>query len=307
MGISEQRFLEDKISEFFGNTVTLPTDIGIEFLRRNGDIPTEIMFFIKHPNADMQENCNCFESWCLAIYAALDGAVKIRIAWYNQEDEPRCQYNRFIYRLAKFHELYDDWIIINGIMSEYDELMAKNLYLTTSEDLSIPHDDTGIIAHEHKLEQLLKRDPLFQRAAGLTFIDNQLATCVYDKATEKIVLGTEYSTINLFGMPPYHEYIAVFELKIPDNTKPSVISELFFYANLLEDILADRIHILETHPLYKSILELRQSQAYIRAVFLVHNAHPIVSPSTLDLLNKGRIKYQIINYDYTFDPVFSFS
>lgn len=306
MGIREIKYLEDKLSEFFGNRVDLPTEIGIEFLRRDGDTPTEIMFFIKHPNADMQESCNCFESWCLAIYAALHGAVKIRISWYNKEDEPRCQYNRFIYRLNKFHALYSSWIVLTGAMDDYNELMKKDLYLASIDNLVIPHDDTGIIAHEQKLETLLKQDPLFQRAAGLTFIAAQLATCVYDRSTGKIVLGTESSTINLYGTPPYHEYIALFELKIPDNTKPSIISELFFYANLMDDILNDKIHISPEHPLYAVITELRQNTAQVRAIFLVHNTHPIVSPATLELLNQGNITYKLINYDYTFDPIFSF-
>lgn len=248
-------------------------------------------------------------------------------------DNGRLHLNRLFYRLTKFYEQYKSIfnITITNLpigMFSYYETDGRLRYKDMSEfNLCVNAPDsesTAQIKHanfdemsETEVELSFVKSPkiLFNKMKnvfGKTYdvIDRQLPVGLFDgvKSDETYITTGKKSAIDLWALSESKDQIVICELKKKSkdnyNQKVGIISELYFYVNVMHDVFVNK-SIAQTENLksvrsYSELLN-NKSISSVDGVFLVDKLHPLITNEVIRLLNKNsKNNYSVIVYDESY-------
>lgn len=324
-----RRMLRENCPKIRG--INFPSGFIVE--TKNND---ELVFIIdkeKSVVSNMQTNESAFEGWILALKTNIKEYKnsKFYLKWEEplKVDDPH--YQRFLYRVKKFSEMFSDWFYIHN---ESKELLCRSkihfvnnksnkdkpsIYVlnTPSKERSneLSNQKVGSdMTSEHDLEVLFitkYKDGLLKKAK-LSKLYRQLPIGVFEGKVSKgnAIFTGQHSAIDIWGISDDKKTLSIFELKKPENRAVGIVSELIFYSMVVKDILSERFIINpvdNNNSKIRDIIALKealQHTKYIKAYFLVKDMHPLIKMDVIELLNdaniKNNISFDIISYDKDF-------
>lgn len=279
--------------------------------------PSQIQFSIKdgilnmHVNGkgvrdNMQTNGAAFEGWAICIKSCMPEVNNVLLSWdvpeysidVKEKNRQTKHYNRFLWRVS-FFERHFDWFsicdthlqVITSFWEEHSNLLINYPKTKSKEKVT---ENGQINKGEAKLERLLVKE--LRKTIPLT--DHQLPVGLFDNEvkTENTCTPRGSSQIDLWQFD--QNTLRIFELKDKDNNEVGIISELMFYANVINELVMGKIHYPQSIYSAKDIRNIKalhnaiinKSIKRIEAVFLVYQFHPLISMnqnSVLEIINKG--------------------
>ena len=253
---------------------------------------------------NMQSDNAAFEGWAVCLKAWLQNAIStVELKWDEPSDgDTNPHYRRFCYRVVKMLDAYE-WFSINetnkkGIKSFIHEL--KDLQNNCGNSIPEKKFKHGGGVGENAVEYDMVHEQDFPQKMcekyGVDNIFHQLPVGV-KKENVSFFAGTK-AAIDLWGM--HDSELTIIELKY-ENNMVGIISELFFYANIIRDIILGHIKkptavLKHEKDLYKRINDMKK----IHARMLADTYHPLLkNNAVIDVLNKSR--YIDIPIDYKYD------
>lgn len=241
---------------------------------------------------NMQDNAAAFESWILPLKHYLSDMInQVEVVVPNNiaeklQTENNLHFNRFVYRLSRFLESYE-WVSTSWKMPLLPLEIICNVP-TKENSLKDEHKNK-------KSEGWIECDFVDNNKNEFDIINHQLPVGLFiGKVDEKKRYTTgQKSALDIWAIKK--DELSVFELKKDDNIKIGIISELFFYTNVIVDIINHKIVYDETdkktaeaidnnyrgfRDIYKYLLG--DGEKRINAIMLANNIHPLI---TDDLLN----------------------
>lgn len=259
----------------------------------------------------------------------------LRIGKNNKKyaDSKWLHYFRFLYRIMRFRELFggDRFSVADENVGEIntfarlygDALDGRKLWITrpTSAGGLKGYDKesrqwkSGERICENHLEKWFalrsidKTLPLqIKEKSGDIRLYDQLPCSIFsgEPSSENRIFSSGY--FDLWGIDGRNE-LCLFELKEKNNTRLGIISELFFYAMIMRDmVIANKHKVGERAKNYRGfkLFQEIKEDASIRAGFLVPALHPFLSEGdtmkrVLDVLNSGSraagIEFDCIFFD----------
>jgi hypothetical protein len=244
-------------------------------------------------NANMQSDPAAFEAWALALFIYC-GAKSVKIGVDPGGLGPH--YQRFLYRLMRFSELFSDRVIVNWPASPLIMALDPKIerFLNQPKQRPKPPEAdsrermkaaSGPEPSESALELALEISGAFRSRFQLDKVMRQWTVGLFKEriAGENRIFTGGKSGIDLIGIRG--DTLVLFELKKADNRHAGAISELFFYASLMRDTIgASAIFKFESPSAKKNCAIgpediIRCSK--IRAVLLAPDFHPLVSEPRL--------------------------
>ena len=255
---------------------------------------------------NMQTDGSAFEGWSICIKSYFPEIKNVEINWdlplYSANTQVRQRqekhYNRFLLRVLFFSRHYN-WFNIHKskkdtirLFSEYHSNLLINY--PTNKGAEEVSGKGKINKGEAKLERLVM-DKL-RKSVSVT--DHQLPVGLFDGEvkSKRTCTPRGASQIDLWQIDK--DVLRIFELKDETNNKIGIISELMFYANVMNEVNKGRIKYpqsIETATDYRNIQYLYRSVKEekinrIEAVFLVYTLHPLIEYNLdiiLDIINDG--------------------
>ena len=240
--------------------------------------------------SNMQTDTSAFEGWAICLKAWLPeyiSEVKIeggRPSVKEKSKEER-HYNRFLYRLNKFIEIYS-WV---STTDDFKHEIKKIFNEKTDLYINVPRQDAskGATHCEAQLERAFRK----KNEGSYCTLDHQLPVRIFsNKETKEKDAITPGGFIDIWGITD--DCLKIFELKLPVNKEIGIISELMFYVNVMTDIFQHKIAIPRESQ-YRSFDQLKEFYEKkwckrIEGVFLADNFHSMIENKKEDVL-------QIIN------------
>jgi len=198
--------------------------------------------------SNMQENNAAFEAW--ALYAMTMGYDRVVLAETEHTDElqdiKKLHYNRFLYRASCFLKGFD-WFGVSDVMQNkikiFEETeLARKLYINAP--ISKPQEPNEK-NHEAVMEKLLTQESnrrLLNSLLGtnITQFYRQLPVGLF---ADRVITGNaifpgDKAAIDIWGLDgsTFH----LIELKVKSNQGLGVLSEVFFYACFMNDMVCRR-------------------------------------------------------------------
>lgn len=315
--------MEERLKSESGNKhIKLPGNI--EFLERE----QEIEMILKEEAAgkgehkkNMQEDDAAFEGWAVILNRYFHKNVILNLDMQSDPEEMNWKgnghLNRFLYRVMRFWEQYSwfylsenleeilfaeggfsDWLesnkekLVNNIPGMLTEETTENKEQTSENGI-----EKAMTGEESILYEIVKGDKeneiLRQLPAGLF-----LGTV---KAENEVFPGKK-AAVDLWTWD--EDKLYAFELKY-QNQMVGMITEIFFYANYLYDLVVEKIFTLNAKSTekrgYHNLLENEFTE--ICGVMMTDEIHPLIDDKVLEILNKNqftddgiKIEYQLCKY-----------
>ena len=252
----------------------------------------------------MQADNSAFEGWAIVLKAwCPDKASKVRLKWDvpssgNSNSNPH--YRRFCYRVIKMCEAYE-WFSIdetNKVDIETFKQELKDLQNNCGNNKPEKKFKTGGGVGENAVEYDMVHEQDFpQKMCNKYSVDNiyhQLPVGV-KKNGDSFFAGTK-AAIDLWGM--HDNEITIIELKY-DSKMVGIISELFFYVNIIRDIIKGDIAKPTAVLAYEKELYRRiNGMNCIHGRMLADKYHPLITNDVFRILNDSAYKDVPIDYDY---------
>ncbi|MBF9018966.1 MULTISPECIES: hypothetical protein [unclassified Oceanispirochaeta] len=274
---------------------------------------------IKKPTDNMQDDSAAFEAWSMllkvtgeykSVTLKFNSLNNPTIFEFNNLDTNQQYYVRFLYRLFKFKEAMNSWFNIHkDNISEVDQF--KRLFNDAKKINHIP-DSHSTFSKNPKKEHILEKSFLHNLFGDEIRVEHGLEDQTYcdqlpvgifcDKVKDKSRIFNK-GAIDLWSIDS-HNKLCIYELKEPNNQGAGIVSELFFYANLMSDLISGNNN-WQLNPKkssyrgYGSLQTLKTKE--INAFFLVKNLHSSLEKFKVDILkllnSSDKIKYEILYYD----------
>lgn len=253
--------------------------------------------------ANMQTDAAAFEGWALAL-RRWAGAEKVTLRW----TDPRADgagplaphYERFVYRAARFAQLFPEWFTLEGDVSSSRALRSDgrrvlNVAGDRSRLKTITPCHRGQWASEHEMECFFRQDAELAQHFGFGpgyLTDQQLPIGLFASerpsglAEDRIFPGGK-GAIDL--VIAEGDRFAMFELKSGSNMKVGSISELIFYASVVRDAITGHFSFAPENG-YRSDVgpEHLLAAKSVIAVLLGDDLHPLVDdPGIWQDLNRA--------------------
>lgn len=264
----------------------------------------------KNPILDnMQNDGAAFEGWAICIKSWIPNINKIRLKWEPYEvNKNNGHYNRFLYRVLKFKEMFDWFEIdkkhfteISNFRSELTNL--KNNSADKSPERPIDLKETRV---EYDLVNIPYNQEIMKNHFGLTKLNQHLPVGIKKNGASFFTGGA--SAIDLWGVTTKEELLVI-ELKyIKDketsnskNIKVGIVSELLLYVNIMHDIFQNNIgkpigKLEEEKALYK--LNIKK----IGGCFFANEYHPLLeNENVIKLLNDNKLNLIFEKHYYEFN------
>lgn len=279
---------------------------------------------------NMQTDNAAFEGWAITLKAWFPLKInKVVLKWDipspNLQNE---HYYRFLYRVIRFTEKYK-WFSIDTVNIVETEKFLKNKWysltinVSTTEPKKKSNDENAV---EYEITDKERPDirEKFLEKFRLWLFNHQLHVGVKSKGSLLFTGGQ--SAIDLWAVSNSKNKLSLFELKYINyqktgnkNIKVGIISELFLYACIMEDIINGTIQpekpVLEDERKLYSPSVIKGIKK-IDAIMLSNEFHPLVdSPAVIELLNLSNttesgtpihfksIRYHYVRGSYNFDFV----
>lgn len=273
---------------------------------------------------NMQEDAAAFEGWAVILNRffqkniKLDIAVELEIEELQGKFKGNGHFNRFLYRVLRFWEQYS-WFFLSDNLDEI--LFAEggfNDWLSMNKDHltnNVPGTESKKEAEDmDKIsEKWIERTMTGKESVLYEIIEDtdserngifpQLPVGLFLNSVEEAnrVFAGGSAAVDLWTWDRNKFY--VFELKYM-NKKVGIITELFFYANYLYDLLVEKNFVLNKRKTekrgYQNLLENEFEE--ICAFMLVDENHPLIDDEVLKILNNNKsekdikIKYKMCKY-----------
>ena len=293
------------------NRVIIPEDL--EISKENNTIT--IKYSAEHVMSNMQTDKVCFEGWALLFHTM--EKLEIEVDWdeptFSEKRDKKGEsaeyghYQRFLYRLKKFN-LQFPWFKVskpNLVNSQFfnssEQTLINQAKLRKSNG---PTNKQKINEFtEGELEDILtydeKKSTDLKAHLNLKEITNQFPVGVFKGTVSKAsrVFTGGKSAIDIIGISKENK-ASVIELKRGGgkNKKLGIISELFFYSNIINDIQNNEIQ-LESEPkgFYKNLVKTKG----VNGVMLAPEFHPCIEKNEIiDLLNQNSaIDYLVVKIE----------
>lgn len=328
---------------------TLPEGVGSKFFIA-GEIDYNIRLEIDDStlHGNMQTAGAAFDAWALIFHTFFGSDIKLQLAlksgvelpkWPESEDVLLGEYghyNRFLYRLMKFNQVYgakEGWFTIadprlseavarfeqslgnchffNNVGdgeaktdSDSAENLVEALFADQNQELlrkNTPGTDVESIYRKLPVG-LFKRDAAKQKKHGDKKPHNDIS-----------VFPGGGSQTDLWGLSSDKKTLVIYELKTTQNSGDAnksvgVISELMFYCNYVYDmyIAENNFSPLSpkdakvSHPRsgYLSLLDAYNNGSLtdVQGYILTDGLHPLITSEVLAEMSKSGIQYQVIPY-----------
>jgi hypothetical protein len=249
--------------------------------------------------ANMQSDAAAFEAWALALLIHC-GVKSVRISVDPEAVVAGRHYERFLYRLKRFSELFPDRVMAKSPASSSKALDSTlERFLNQPGPRKMPPDADSKERmkaaslpkpSESDLELALEISGAFRTRFQLDKIMRQWPVGLFDGKvkSEHEIFTRGKSAIDLIGIRG--DTLFLFELKKAHNRHAGAVSELSFYASVMRDAIgASAIFKFESKNAAKNCAIgpediLRCSK--IRAVLLAPDFHPLISePQMFAALN----------------------
>lgn len=275
-----------------------------------------LTLIIEHPCENMQTNQNAFEGWAVVLKSAFGNRIKKVILDVNRSNiikPDNAHYSRFLWRAYNFSNIFD-WFEIGNCKNDVDNFVSlklKNVYLNIpSGDRNPVENSTG----ERFVEYLFvdNKRPYYDQLRKLIGSDeilNQIPVGLFQNniTNDNRIFTAGASAIDLVGFK-YSNTLQVIELKISDNNKLGVISEILFYSFIMHNLFISNnfkysqdIQIPNSFSNYFKTYN-KGSINKIDSYLLCEGYHPLLDSSAIDLLNSGlsnfSIKLRKLKYKY---------
>lgn len=255
-------------------------------------------------NENMQTDAAAFETWALALLLHC-GVRSVRIGMDSGASSSGRHYERFLYRLKRFSELFPNRVIADSPAASSGALNSQ-----IERFLNQPNPREGITESEKKrrmkaasepapsetdLELALEISSAFKSHFGLEKAMRQWPVGLFKGSvadTNQIFTGGK-SAIDLIGIR--NDTLVLFELKKSGNQKAGAVSELLFYASVMRDAIGDSaIFRFEPRGSNENCAigaeDIRRC-SNICAVLLAPKFHPLISePRIFEELNEAAMK-----------------
>ncbi len=251
---------------------------------------------------NMQGDAAAFESWSLALLCRCGvKRVAIRLDEEPGDREGLVHFERLLYRLAKFAELFPEEISIDSSIAARSKVVSSKgrLFLNEPGDRSASIDGElerrfeAIIANpathsERDLEMALEVSPAFRAELGLDRVMRQWPVGLFHESVSRDsrVFSGGKSAIDLMGIRG--RTLVLVELKKQGNNKVGALSELIFYSSVMRDALNGRFEF-EGGSRERNTPITRDHLANcldISAVLLAPSIHPLLrDPAIITRLN----------------------
>jgi len=263
---------------------------------------------------NMQTDGSAFEGWAICILSYLPYIEKVILKWdkplYSDnidekkreiiQQRQKLHYNRFIMRVFFFSKYYDWFEIDKANMSELDAFQRN--YSNSDLYVNYPKSESKEMVSENgkinKGEAKLERQLVDEMKKGIPITNHQLPVGIFKN---KVKTGNSLtprgaSQIDIWQLD--ENVLRLFELKDKKNKGVGIISELMFYANIMNELVNGNINYPPSIEKDKDIRNIKTLYAAIKnktitkieAVFLAFSLHPLISSNVekiLEIINKG--------------------
>lgn len=259
-------------------------------------------------NENMQDNPAAFEGWAVVLRRYFKKDIKLGIAVsLNFEElkgkfEGNGHFNRFLYRVLRFQEQYgwfslsedlktiisaddgfDDWLKENG------ESFVNNVPLQDNKESNNDKISENWVERMLAGKESILHDVIENANSEGNEIFRQLPVGLFSDTVkrENEVFARGSAAVDLWTWDGDKLY--AFELKYR-NKMVGIITELFFYANYLYDLLIEKNFTLNEKNTkkrgYHNLLKNKFKE--ICACMLVDEIHPLIDEKVLEILNKNK-------------------
>lgn len=221
-------------------------------IQLGGDLDdAKVLMTAKGLKANMQSDAAAFEAWCLALLRC--GAKTISVGLADGAVHSGSHHQRFLYRLARFKELFDQEIGFQADLQGTSTALNPDKIRLLNQPNPRPRPAeseretrfntvsvSGLAnASETDLEKALEVSPAFKARFGLDAVIRQWPVGLFENSVKRgaeIFTGGK-SAIDLLGVSG--DTLVLFELKKQGNRKAGVLSELLFYTSVMRDALGE--------------------------------------------------------------------
>lgn len=287
----------------------------------SGELPSQIDFNIEgktlviqlRPKGlieNMQSDPAAFEGWAMCLKANYPKHFSnVVIQWEpldigSLSPSERGHYYRFLYRADKFQTNYPDWVSIcpSVPQSVIDEIPQWVLNYPGKDSTESEKENPNAESHlERRLLSLMRNH--------FSVANHQLPVGLFYKTvsskTEYARTSRGLSQIDLWSLD--NDVLTVYELKNDVNISVGIVSEVQFYANVINDLVCHRVnypsdffkkkkHYRDTEKLAAAIY-LSNRIKKVNGVLLADKLHPFVTNEVISLLatNKSGIGYSAVS------------
>ncbi len=317
---------ERLISESGKKHIKLPGNI--KFLEREQEIEIilkEEAAGIGEKKMNMQEDAAAFEGWAVILNRYFHKNVILNLDMQSDPEEMKGKwkgnghFNRFLYRVMRFWEQYSwfflsesleavlfaeggfsDWLDANKekLVNNVPGMMAEDAEANT-EKISENWIEKAMTGEESILYDIVKGDSpekneIFRQLPAGLFLGTV-------KAENEVFPGKK-AAVDLWTWD--EEKFYAFELKY-QNQMVGMITEIFFYANYLYDLLVEKNFTLNAKSTGKRGYDNLQENEFdeICGVMTADEMHPLIDEKVLEILNHNQyteddfgITYQLCRY-----------
>jgi hypothetical protein len=270
--------------------IKLPS--GISFVGEGEEV--QLFLSAESVTANMQSDAAAFEAWALALLIYC-GVQSVQISVDPGARALGRHYERFLYRLKRFSELFPNCVIAKLPDSPSPRaLNSKRPFLNQPNPRKKPPEAdskermkaaSGPTPSESDLEEALEISSAFRSRFQLDKVMRQWPVGLFDDHVadgNQIFTGGK-SGIDLIGIR--NDTLVLFELKKSGNEKVGAVSELLFYASVMRDAIgASAIFGFEPKGARKNCAigpEEITRCSKIHAVLLAPDFHPLISEPRL--------------------------
>lgn len=228
-------------------------------------------------NSIMQEDASAFEAW--ALLGKGRGYAKVKLEKEkNITIEKQLHYNRFLYRIMRFSELFDWFTISKELEKEIEEFRNKYfngqtlVYNVPTDEGEEPSNLEGVmeyyfVNHTFETNRVLGLDAeqyYRQLPVGL----------FYDRATgENSIFTRKKSAIDFWGITK--NTLNIVELKAGNKYKMGALTELLFYVCFMRDFYKEKGAKPCEETTYRGLDKLINTNIEkVRGILLVEKEHP---------------------------------
>ncbi len=258
---------------------------------------------------------NAFEGWAIAARVCSKKNIILSVNDYSYFPKDKDRYvghshfSRFLYRIMKFTEQYR-WFeveeLLKDVVCNFKDFLEREDLINTIpikevEDTERIEDENSVeanLAMLGELKKILGKEP----DIGEGIVHRQLPVGLFigkkSKDTEVFTCGR--SAIDLWNKNG--EIMNVIELKHKNNMI-GIITEIFFYANYMLDLVDENgLFILADNKGSSSrgYDELEKGLMRVNGIMLADSYHPCVDARSLKVLNenskKEKLKYYLAKY-----------
>jgi len=307
-----KRQIQEELQRQTGNdSVALSSHIDVKI---NSNI---LLFDLPDPCGNMQDDKSAFEGWILPIKALIPSVERVELKWDPTKGPMKVEhYNRFLYRVIKFGEMYD-WFEVadHNLQKELDRFREE---WENPVVINYPRGPKRPTSSEKKYEDIIeslfvKEYPhLLTQKTGATYINQQLPVGVFKREIGRYhrFFTGQKSAIDLWGVDEHGETLHIFELKY-NNKGVGIISELFFYLCVMAEVF-QKVPPKICYPpstqknKYRGFEHLKEKRfPNIHGYFLTNVLHSLVDQDkVMGLFNQGLARLGTISVDtllYTYE------